>query len=171
MSHRKVNYKNMGRSNLSFLNADGTPLEQTQPFLNALKIHNDNMDKLRAQLEQELATIKGYSQSEVNQRNDIYAKYENLYKVENARWTSEQNSLQKSSNIDSILGKVSSSLTTTQGVLSSLGINAPSQDKKPPIGGKDAYPPASKDLKKYLPFAIGGVVLLGLGFVLYKIKK
>lgn len=146
----KDKYKNMGRSNLTFLNANGDGEQTHQEILVA--IEKDKQDKIKALL----LVDKDYNAK----RSAIIAEADAKVKAENRRY-----------DLEKLFGKVSGTLTTTQGILSSLGINPPAQPKDAPIGGKDSYKPV-EDSKDYTWWFVGGAVALGvIGFVIYKAKK
>ena len=69
-----------------------------------------------------------------------------------------------------MFGRVGGTLTTTQGILTTLGITPPVQDKNAPIGGRDNYETPQKDNTLLI---VGGVVVaLGIvGLLIYKLKK
>jgi hypothetical protein len=143
----KDKYKNMDRSNLTFLNADGS--------VN----HNAVLAQIQKDLDAELAKISYTDPQGQAKRDAIFAQAEAKIKAENKRY-----------DLEKLFGKVGSVLTTTQTGLSTLGINPPAQDKSAPIGGKDNYQPTQG--KNYTWWIVGGVVALGVvGFFIYKGKK
>ena len=74
--------------------------------------------------------------------------------------------------LEKLFGRVSGTLSTTQGILSTLGINPPQTDKSAPIGGKDSYTPPSTPKDNTLLIVAGVVLALGVvGFVIYKAKN
>ena len=160
----------MGRSNLTFLSADG--FEQLPAYQNALKKHNENMASISKLQDKELESIKGYSSADMTARNMIFAKYEPQYVAEKKRFDAEVYALKKSSNVDNILGGLNRSLDTTSSILSGFGIEAPSKETKgSPFRGEDTYQ-AEDESNKHLIYIIGGVVVLGaLAFFVFKSKK
>ena len=72
--------------------------------------------------------------------------------------------------MDDLFGRIGGTLTTTQNILTTLGINPPPVDKNAPIGGRDNYGTPQKDNTLLI---VGGVVVaLGIvGFLIYKLKK
>jgi len=167
----RKDYKNMGRSNLTFLSADG--YENLPEFQSALKKHNDNMAKIRTDLNKELESVKGYTDTDKQTRDFIYAKYENLFRAERSRFDAEVSPFikadQKSRNLDSVLGGFNRSLDTTKSILSGFGIEAPNEKKDSPFKGQDDFK-REEEGNKYLPYIIGGVALLGI-FALYVFKS
>ena len=149
----KDKYKNMGRSNLTFLNASGA------------QNHDDILASIRKELDAELAKISYTDPQSDAKRATAFATAEAKIKAENARWETE-----KSKRLDDLFGRVGSVFTATQTGLSTLGINPPSQDKSAPIGGKDSYTPPPKDNTLLI---VGGVVvgLAVVGYFIYKAKK
>ena len=85
--------------------------------------------------------------------------------AENARYEAE-----KAKRMDDLFGRIGGTLTTTQNILTTLGINPPPVDKNAPIGGRDNYGTPQKDNTLLI---VGGVVVaLGIvGFLIYKLKK
>jgi hypothetical protein len=169
----RKDYKNMGRSNLTFLSADG--YESLPEYQSALKKHNDNMAKIRTDLNKELESVKGYSSTDNQTRDFIYAKYENLFRAEKSRFDAEVSPMvkneQKSSNLDNLLGGLNRSLDTTKSILSGFGIEAPSEKKDSAFKGRDDFKDEESG-NKYLPYIIGGVALLGIfAFYVFKSKK
>ena len=154
----KDKYKNMGRSNLTFLNADGG---QSNHEAILLAIEKEKQDKLKA-IPFTLSVAERQSRS-----NLIIAEANAKVLAENARYEAE-----KAKRMDDLFGRIGNIFTTTQAGLTSLGITPPPRDGSAPIGGKDSYtpPPPAKDNTLLI---VGGVVLaLGLvGFVIYKARK
>ena len=149
----KDKYKNMGRSNLTFLNANG---EQS---------HKDIIANIQKELDAELSKISFSDPQSNAKRASAFATAETKIKEENARWQ-----IEKSKRLDDLFGRVGSVFTATQTGLSTLGINPPTQDKSAPIGGRDSYTPPPKDNT----FLIVGGVVVGLaviGYFVYKAKK
>jgi hypothetical protein len=142
----KNRYKNMDKSNLTFLNADGSAN------------HASILAQIQKDLDAELAKIPF---SEKAKRDAVFAIAEDKIKRENRRY-----------DLENFFGRTSSILTTTQTGLSTLGIKPPPVDKSAPIGGGDNYIPP-KDEGSNMILIIGGVVVaLGIiGFVVYKMKK
>jgi hypothetical protein len=149
----KDNYKNMGRSNLTFLNANGD--ENTHQEI-LIAIEKEKQEKIQALF----STTPNVQQFQIK-KNVIIAEAEAKIKAENRRF-----------DLEKLFGRVSGTLTTTQGILSTLGINPPKSDGSAPIGGKDSYTPPANEKDNTL-LIVGGVVLaLGLvGFVVYKMQK
>lgn len=143
----KDKYKNMGRSNLTFLNADGG---------------QSNHEAILAQIQKDLdAELAKLSYSDKQGRDTAFANAEAKIKAENRRY-----------DLEKLFGRVGNVFTTTQAGLSSLGIQAPPKDGSAPLKGQDNYtpPPPPKDNTLLI---VGGVVLaLGLvGFAIYKAKN
>ncbi len=150
----KDKYKNMGRSNLTFLNADGSKAT-----------HEQILDDIQKQLQADLMKI---SLTDVQRMSKIAlatAEANKKITAENARYEVE-----KAKRIDDLFGNIKNVLTTTQTGLSTLGINPPNVDKNAPIGGGDTYVPPPKDNTLLI---VGGVVIaIGiLGFAIYKAKN
>ena len=154
----KDNYKNMGRSNLTFLNADGS---QSNHEAILASIEKEKQDKIRA-IPFTLSATERASRT-----NTIIAEANAKVIAENARYE-----IEKAKRVDDLFGRISGTLTTTQGILSTLGINPPKADGSAPIGGKDSYTPPANEKDNTL-LIVGGVVLaLGLvGLLVYKMKK
>lgn len=142
----KDKYKSMDRSNLTFLNADGS--------VN----HDAFLAQIQKDLDAELAKISYSDPQGQAKRDALFASAEAKIKAENRRYDLEQ-----------LFGKAGNVLTATQTGLSTLGINPPPISDKAPIGGKDNYQAPPKDNTLLI---VGGVaVLLGLvGFAIYKMK-
>lgn len=149
----KDKYKNMSRSNLTFLNASG---EQS---------HKDILAKIQKELDAELAKISFIDPQSDAKRATAFATAEAKIKAENARWE-----IEKSKRLDDLFGRVGSVFTATQTGLSTLGINPPTQDKSAPISGVDSYVTPPKDNTLLI---VGGVVvgLAVIGYFVYKAKK
>jgi hypothetical protein len=110
----KDKYKNMGRSNLTFLNADGS---------------QSNHEAILAQIQKDLdAQLAKLSYSDKQGRDALFADAEKKIKAENRRY-----------DLEKLFGRVGSVLTTTQTGLETLGITPPKSDGSAPIGGKDNY--------------------------------
>ena len=147
----KDKYKNMGRSNLTFLNANGDENAHQQILL---AIEKEKQDKIQALY----STTPNVQEFQIK-KNVIIAEADAKVKAENRRF-----------DLEKLFGRVSGTLSTTQGVLSTLGINPPAQDKSAPIGGKDSTPTQQKD--NTLLIVAGVVLALGVvGFVIYKARK
>ena len=145
----KDKYKNMGKSNLTFLNADGSQAT-----------HEQVLAEIQRQLDAELAKISFSDPQGQAKRNAAFADAEKKIKAENRRF-----------DLEKLFGRVGGTLTTTQNILTTLGINPRPTDGNAPIGGKDNYtPPPPKDNTLLI---VGGVVVaLGIvGLVIYKLKK
>ena len=147
----KDKYKNMGRSNLTFLNADGSEPTHEQILL---AIEKEKQEKIQALF----STTPNVQEFQIK-KNVIIAEAEAKVKAENRRF-----------DLEKLFGRVSGTLSTTQGILSTLGINPRPTDGSAPIGGKDSTPPPPKDNTLLI---VGGVVVaLGIvGLVIYKMKK
>ena len=148
----KDKYKNMGRSNLTFLNADGG---QSNHEAILLAIEKEKQEKIQALF----STTPNVQEFQIK-KNVIIAEAEAKVKAENRRY-----------DLEKLFGRVGNVFTTTQAGLTTLGITPPPRDGSAPIGGKDNYtPPPAKDNTLLI---VGGVVLaLGLvGFVIYKVRK
>lgn len=143
----KDKYKNMDRSNLTFLNADGG---QSQ--------HEAILAQIQKDLDAELAKL---SYSDKQGRDTAFANAEAKIKAENRRY-----------DLEKLFGKVGNVFTTTQTGLSTLGIQAPPKNNNAPIGGKDNYTPPANQKDNTLLIVGGVVVALGLvGFAIYKAKN
>ena len=145
----KDKYKNMGKSNLTFLNADGS-----QPT------HEQILAEIQKRLDAELAKISFTDPQSQAKRDAAFAVAEAQIKAENRRF-----------DLEKLFGRVGGTLTTTQGILTTLGITPPVQDKNAPIGGRDNTPPPPP--KDNTLLIVGGVVVaLGIvGLLIYKLKK
>ena len=152
----KDNYKNMGRSNLTFLNADGSQAT-----------HEQILSDIEKQLQADILKISLTDSSRATKIANLRAQANAKVLAENARYEAE-----KAKRMDDLFGRIGGTLTTTQGILSTLGINPPKSDGSAPIGGKDSYTPPANEKDNTL-LIVGGVVLaLGLvGFVVYKMQK
>lgn len=152
----KDKYKNMGRSNLTFLNADGGQSN-----------HEAILAQIQKDLDAELAKISFSDPQGQAKRNTAFADAERKIKAENARYEAE-----KAKRMDDLFGRISGTLSTTQGILSTLGINPPAQDKSAPVKGQDNYTPPSTTKDNTLLIVAGVVLALGVvGFVIYKARK
>lgn len=151
----KDKYKNMGRSNLTFLNASGS---QNHADILA-SIEKEKQDKIKA------IPLVINANEKANMINTIVAQANAKIAAENARYEVE-----KAKRVDDLFGNIKNVLTTTQTGLSTLGINPPDVDKNAPIGGGDTYVPPPKDNTLLI---VGGVVVaIGiLGFAIYKAKN
>jgi hypothetical protein len=154
----KDNYKNMGRSNLTFLNANGDENAHQQILI---AIEKEKQEKIQALF----STTPNVQEFQIK-KNVIIAEAEAKIKAENARYE-----MDKAKRIDDLFGNIKNVLTTTQTGLSTLGINPRPVDKSAPIGGGDIYvapPPKDNTL-----LIVGGVVVaLGIvGFIIYKAKN
>jgi hypothetical protein len=143
----KDKYKNMGRSNLTFLNADGS---------------QSNHEAILAQIQKDLdAQLAKLSYSDKQGRDALFADAEKKIKAENRRY-----------DLEKLFGRVGSVLTTTQTGLETLGITPPKSDGSAPIGGKDNYNPPKNEKDNTLLIVGGVVVALGIvGLVIYKMKN
>lgn len=152
----KDKYKNMGRSNLTFLNADGGQSN-----------HRAILAQIQKELDAELAKISYTDPQGDAKRATAFATAEAKIKAENARYETE-----KAKRMDDIFSSVRNVFGATQTGLSSLGINAPERDTSAPVKGQDSFQQQQGGSNKNL-LIIGGVVLaLGLvGFVIYKARK
>ena len=152
----KDKYKNMGRSNLTFLNADGSQATHQQIILD-----------IQNQLQADILKIPISDVTRLSKIAILTASANQKIEAENARYEAE-----KAKRMDDLFGRIGNILKTTQTGLSTLGINPPPINTAPPIGGKDNYtpPPPTKDNTLLI---VGGVVVaLGIvGFVIYKMKK
>jgi hypothetical protein len=143
----KDKYKSMDRSNLTFLNADGS--------VN----HDAVLAQIQKDLDAELAKISYSDPQGQSKRDALFASAEAKIKAENRRY-----------DLDKLFGKVGNVFTATQTGLSTLGINPPPISDKAPIGGKDNTLP--KQEKDNTLLIVGGVALLlgVVGFAIYKMK-
>ena len=149
----KDNYKNMGRSNLTFLNADGGQATHEQILL---AIEKEKQEKIQALF----STTPNVQEFQIK-KNVIIAEAEAKVKAENRRF-----------DLEKLFGRVGGALTTTQSILTNLGIEPPVRDKNAPIGGNDTYTPPQNQKDNTLLIVGGVVVALGIvGFVIYKMKK
>lgn len=153
----KDKYKNMDRSNLTFLNADGSVNHEAI----LASIEKEKQDKIKA------IPFTLSASERASRTNAIIAEANAKVLAENARYEAE-----KAKRMDDLFGRIGGTLSTTQGILSTLGINPPSTDGIAPIGGKDNYTPPKEEKDNTL-LIVGGVVLaLGVvGFVIYKARK
>ena len=144
----KDKYKNMGKSNLTFLNADGSQAT-----------HEQILAEIQRQLDAELAKISFSDPQGQAKRDAVFADAEKKIKAENRRF-----------DLEKLFGRVGGTLTTTQNILTTLGINPPPVDKNAPIGGRDNTPTPPTDNTLLI---VGGVVVaLGIvGLLIYKLKK
>jgi hypothetical protein len=152
----KDNYKNMGRSNLTFLNASG---DASHADILA-SIEKEKQDKIKA------IPLVLSAQEKTTRLNAIIAEANAKIVAENARYEVE-----KAKRVDDLFGRIGNVLTATQTGLSTLGINRPvTENKGAPIGGSDSYTPPPPPAKNKTLLIIGGVVVaLGIvGFVIYK---
>jgi hypothetical protein len=147
----KDKYKNMGKSNLTFLNANGDENVHQQILL---AIEKEKQEKIQALF----STTPNVQQFQIK-KNVIIAEAEAKVKAENRRF-----------DLEKLFGRVGGTLTTTQNILTTLGINPPPVDKSAPIGGRDSTPTPPKDNTLLI---VGGVVVaLGIvGFIIYKVQK
>jgi len=150
----KDKYKNMGKSNLTFLNADGSQAT-----------HEQILSNIETQLQADIIKISLTDLSRASKIANLRAQANAKVLAENARYEAE-----KAKNMDDLFGRISGTLTTTQNILTTLGINPPPVDKNAPIGGRDNTPTPPKDNTLLI---IGGVVVaLGIvGFIIYKVQK
>lgn len=150
----KNQYKNMGRSNLTFLNADGSR-----------GTHRQILEDIQKELDAQLANISYTDPQGDVKRASAFAIAENKIKAENQRYE-----IEKSKRLDDLFGKIGSALTLTQSGLSSLGIRPPEKNTSAPIGGRDSYQSPPKDRTLLIVGSV--VVALGIvGFIIYKVKK
>jgi hypothetical protein len=151
----KDKYKSMDRSNLTFLNADGSVNHDAV----LASIEKEKQDKINAIPLVLSATEKA------SRMNAIIAEANAKVLAENIRFESE-----KAKRMDDLFGKIGNVFTATQTGLSTLGINPPPISDKAPIGGKDNTPP--KQEKDNTLLIVGGVALLlgVVGFAIYKMK-
>ena len=152
----KDKYKNMGKSNLTFLNADGS---QSNHEAILASIEKEKQDKIR------VIPFTLSATERASRTNTIIAEANAKVLAENARYEAE-----KAKRMDDLFGRIGGTLTTTQNILTTLGINPPPVDKNAPIGGRDNYGTPQKDNTLLI---VGGVVVaLGIvGFLIYKLKK
>ena len=151
----KDNYKNMGRSNLTFLNADGSQAT-----------HEQILNEIKQKLDAEILKISLTDTQRAIKIENLRAQANAKVLAENARYEAE-----KAKRMDDLFGRIGGTLTTTQNILTTLGINPPKADGSAPIGGKDNVPP--KEKKDNTLLIVGGVVVaLGIiGLVVYKMQK
>jgi hypothetical protein len=151
----KDKYKNMGRSNLSFLNASG---DQSHADILA-SIEKEKQDKIKA------IPLVINATEKANMINAIVAQANAKIVAENARYEVE-----KAKRVDDLFGRIGNVLTATQTGLTTLGINPPPVDKNAPIGGGDTYVPPPKDNTLLI---VGGVVvaIAIVSFAIYKAKN
>ena len=154
----KDKYKNMGRSNLTFLNADGSQATHEQILL---AIEKEKQDKIKA------IPFTLSASERASRTNIIIAEANAKVLAENARYEAE-----KAKRMDDLFGRIGNIFTTTQAGLTTLGITPPKTDGSAPVKGQDNYtpPPTPKDNTLLI---VGGVVVaLGIvGLVIYKMKK
>jgi membrane protein involved in colicin uptake len=152
----KDKYKNMSKSNLTFLNANGD------------LSHREILANIQKELDAELAKISYTDPQGDAKRATAFATAENKIKAENARWETE-----KSKRMDDLFGNIRNVLGATQTGLSSLGIQAPPKSTNAPIGGSDNYQQQQQSGGNNTLLIVGGVVVvLGLvGFAIYKSRN
>jgi hypothetical protein len=149
----KDKYKNMGKSNLTFLNADGGQATHEQILL---AIEKEKQEKIQALF----STTPNVQEFQIK-KNVIIAEAEAKVKAENRRF-----------DLEKLFGKVSGTLTTTQSILSSLGIESPAKNTNAPIKGEDDYTPPKNEKDNTLLIVGGVVVALGIvSFIIYKVQK
>ena len=151
----KDKYKNMGKSNLTFLNADGSQAT-----------HEQILSDIEKQLQADILKISLTDLSRGSKIANLRAQANAKVLAENARYEAE-----KAKRMDDLFGRIGGTLTTTQNILTTLGINPPPVDKNAPIGGRDNTPPLQA--KDNTLLIVGGVVVaLGIvGLLIYKLKK
>jgi hypothetical protein len=134
---------------LTFLNADGSQ-----------STHEQILAEIQKRLDAELAKITFSDPQGQAKRDAAFAVAEAQIKAENRRF-----------DLEKLFGRVGGTLTTTQNILTTLGINPPPVDKNAPIGGRDNTPPLQA--KDNTLLIVGGVVVaLGIvGLLIYKLKK
>jgi hypothetical protein len=147
----KDKYKNMGRSNLTFLNADGGQSN-----------HEAILAQIQKELDAELAKISYTDPQGQAKRDAVFADAERKIKAENRRY-----------DLEKLFGRVGNVFTTTQAGLTTLGITPPPRDGGAPVKGQDSFQQQQQGGSNKNLLIIGGVVLaLGLvGFVIYKARK
>lgn len=140
----------MGKSNLTFLNANGDENAHQQILL---AIEKEKQEKIQALF----STTPNVQEFQIK-KNVIIAEAEAKIKAENRRF-----------DLEKLFGRVGGALTTTQSVLTNLGIEPPAKNTNAPIGGKDSTPAPTKNNNLLI---IGGVVVaLGIvGLIIYKRK-
>lgn len=153
----KDKYKNMGRSNLTFLNADGGQSN-----------HETILAQIQRELDAELAKISYTDPKGDEKRAVVFATAEAKIRAENARYEAE-----KAKRMDDLFGRIGNIFTTTQAGLTTLGITPPPRDGSAPVKGQDSFQQQQQGGSNKNLLIIGGVVLaLGLvGFVIYKARK
>jgi hypothetical protein len=152
----KDKYKNMGRSNLTFLNANGG---QSQ--------HEAILAQIQKDLDAELAKISYTDPQGDAKRATAFATAEAKIKAEKARFETE-----KAKRMDDIFSGIRNVFGTTQAGLSTLGINTPRKDDGAPVKGQDSFQQQQGSSNKNLLIISGVVLALGLvGFVIYKARK
>lgn len=147
----KDKYKNMGRSNLTFLNANGD------------LSHRDILANIQKDLEAELSAISGVGATNNARRAIAIANAQNRTNAENARYSEE-----KAKRMDDLFGNIKNVFTLTQTGLDTLGIKPPERDTNAPVKGQDSTPQVASSNTTL--FVVGGLVLvLGIvGLVIYK---
>ena len=154
----KDKYKNMGRSNLTFLNADGS---QSNHEAILAFIEKEKQDKIKA------IPFTLSANERASRTNAIIAEANAKVLAENVRYEAE-----KAKRMDDLFGRIGGALTTTQSILTNLGIEPPAKSTDAPIGGKDNYTPPQNQKDNTLLIVGGVVVALGIvGLVIYKMKK
>jgi len=152
----KDKYKNMSKSNLTFLNASGD------------SSHRDILANIQRELDAELAKISYTDPQGDAKRASAFLVAENKIKAENARYQQE-----RAKRMEDLFGNIKNVLGATQTGLSTLGIQAPPKSNTAPIGGGDNYQQQQQSGGNNTLLIVGGVVVvLGLvGFAIYKSRN
>jgi len=155
----KNNYKNMGRSNLTFLNASGGAN------------HRDILENIQKELDAELAKISYTDPQGDSKRATAFANAEAKIQAENARWQREET--ERAKRMDDVFGNIRNVLSSTQTGLTALGIGV-NPNANAPIRGQDRQTTETETTEKdYTLWIVGGVVVaLGIvGIIVYKARK
>jgi hypothetical protein len=148
----------MSKSNLTFLNADGS------------QSHRDILANIQAELDAEILKIPMNDPTRATRIMLLRSSAENKVNAENARWEAE-----KAKRMDDLFGNIKNVLNATQTGLTSLGIQAPPKNTNAPIGGSDNYQQQQQQQgggNKTLLIVGGVVVVLGIvGFAIYKSRN
>lgn len=169
-------YKDMERSNLRFLSADGAgDFEQSAVFAGLAKTHQTNLSAINSWTDSELAKITGYDAAAQAKKNSVFAETESKVKVENDRYTSEVKKARAKFNFDALISRGQGLADSTKTVLGGLGIEAPVSDGKAPIQGKDNKTPdgntgGKMSTTQIVLLAVGGLAVVG-GIIYLVMKK
>lgn len=157
-------FKDMERSNLRFLSADGViTFEQSPVFSGLAKTHQTNLTAINNWTDAELAKVTSYDTAGMAKRNSIFAETENKVKIENERYAIEVKKARAKYNLDYVISRGQNLANSTTTVLDSLGIEAPASQNKAPISGKDNKTVETGGLTttQIILYAVGGLAVVG----------